>query len=164
MNNNPQKLHVAPPRECNPQLFSDFCGTDNNSPCNHHATNPIKASAIRRLEKIKSNSVGNHDATHTENRMQLLPDFDPPKVVPPEQGSSRLNWLWWIAEEVRLTSDDRAFIFARLATLPLAGAEAAAKRYVELWKRAADSEPVQHRKENSGRRAANLSLLYLVSS
>lgn len=83
----------------------------------------------------------------------------------PENEETRYTaseWLEWIASEVRLVPEDRTYIWSRLMTLPPGGAEAVARRYVALWKRAADSEPKSHRKENAGRKAANQSLLALV--
>ena len=93
------------------------------------------------------------------HKSELLQELSPTNS---EDGLSRLDWLEWIASEVRLVPEDHTYVWSRLATLPPDGAEAAARRYVDLWRRAAESEPKSHCKENAGRKAANLSLLYLV--
>lgn len=83
----------------------------------------------------------------------------------PENEETRYTaseWIEWIASEVRLVPEDRTYIWSRLMTLPPRGAEAVARRYVALWQRAAGSEPKAHRKENAGRKAANMGLLGLV--
>nr|WP_298967240.1 hypothetical protein [uncultured Halomonas sp.] len=71
MSTHPHELPVASPRKGNWQLLEDCKEQPGNSLCNPEATNPLKAAAIKRLEKLKSNSLCNPEATNTANPMQL---------------------------------------------------------------------------------------------
>ena len=156
------ELPVAPPRAGNWQLSPENALPECNSGGNRQATDDLKAIAISRLAKIRGNKDGNQQATGELPSVQLPTPSEATKVATPEEGAGRLEWLEWIAGQVRLMPEDRTYIWSRLMTLPPGGAEAVARRYVALWQRAADSEPKSHRKENAGRKAANQSLLALV--
>ena len=106
----------------------------------------------------------NHTALEAPDTHAALPcDTTPsPSHDAVAEGTVRLDWLEWIASEVPLVPDDRAYVWARLKTLPPGGVESIARRYVQRWHEAADAEPKPHRKDNAGRRAANRGLLYLV--
>ncbi len=98
--------------------------------------------------------------------MQLSAPSEGPEVapVPDPETMGRREWLEWIAALVPLLRDDREYVWARLATLPPQAIERVAKRYVRTWVEAAEAEPKPHRRENAGRRAANMTLLALVRS
>lgn len=155
-------LSVASPRAGNWQLSPENSTSGDNPGGNQQATSDLKAIAISRLAKIRGNDSGNQPATDELPSVQLSPPAGAAEVATPAEGAGRLEWIEWIASNVRLVPEDRTYIWSRLMTLPPGGAEAVARRYVELWNRAADSEPKSHCKENAGRKAANLSLLALV--
>lgn len=156
------ELPVAPPRAGNWQLSPESSTLGGNPQCNHQATSDLKAIAISRLEKIRGNSEGNRHATSELPGMQLLPPDGATEVATPDEGAGRLGWLEWIADQVPLVKDDRAYVWGKLTTLSPSAVEAVAKRYVQRWHEADAAEPKEHRKENAGRRAANRGLLSLV--
>lgn len=159
------ELPVALLRAGNWQLSADKGRSDGNSPCNQTATSDLQAIAISRLQKIRGNKEGNPQATDELPGVQLPPPNESTGVaIPglPTEGAGRLDWLEWVAGQVPLVKDDRAYVWARLMTLSPSAVEAAAKRYVHRWHEAAVAEPKEHRKENAGRRAANRGLLSLV--
>ena len=156
------KLPVASPGAGNRQLPPQNSSSGRNPGGNQQATDDLKAIAISRLEKIRGNRGSNQQATDELPSVQLSAPPEATEVATPEEGSGRLEWLAWIAGQVRLVPEDRTYIWSRLITLPPGGAESVARRYVALWQRAADSEPKSHRRENDGRKAANQSLLALV--
>jgi hypothetical protein len=54
-----------------------------------------------------------------------------------------------------LLTEDREFIRNRLRRVPVARHREALEQYAARWQEAADLEPVEHRRANAGRRAAN---------
>ena len=156
------ELPVASPGAGNRQLPPKNSTSGGNPGGNQQATDDLKAIAIIRLEKLRGNRGSNQQATDKLPGVQLSAPPEATEVATPEEGSGRLEWLEWIAGQVRLVPEDRTYIWSRLITLPPGGAESVARRYVALWQRAADSETKSHRQENAGRKAANQSLLALV--
>lgn len=69
------------------------------------------------------------------------------------------QWLDWIGHRVPLLKDDRAHIAAHIQRLPLDRMATLCRWYVQTWAKAADDEPLTHKKDNAGRRAANTALL-----
>lgn len=156
------ELPVAHSRGGNWQLSPKNSTSSGNPDGNQQATSDLKALAISRLAKIRGNNPRNQKETGELPGRQLTPPQEATEVATPDDGAGRLDWLEWIAAEVPLVPDDRTYIWSRLLTLPPGGSEAVARRYVQRWQDAAAAEPKTHRKDNAGRRAANMSLLALV--
>lgn len=58
-----------------------------------------------------------------------------------------------------LLREDYRFVMKRLATIPIEDHDAILEEYRRVWLEAADREPLEHRRDNAGRRCANLFLL-----
>lgn len=158
----PPELQVAPPREGNSATCDENSAFGSDQTGNHDATTDLKAIAINRLNKIRGNQHGNQSETDELHSRQLSPVVEATEVACPEEGSGSVDWLQWIAGQLPLLREDREYIWARLATLPPQAMEKTARRYVQTWTDAANTEPKSHRKENAGRCAANRTLLALV--
>lgn len=76
--------------------------------------------------------------------------------IPDEQPATSTDWLEWIAERCPLVPEDRVHVSLGLIRLHPRMQQRLAERYVETWQTAADGETVTHKRENVGRRAANL--------
>lgn len=76
--------------------------------------------------------------------------------TPDAQPVTSTDWLEWIAERCPLVSEDRVHIALGLIRLHPRMQQRLAERYVETWRAAADDEPTFHKRDNAGRRAANL--------
>lgn len=66
------------------------------------------------------------------------------------------DWLDWIVQRCPLVPEDRRHVAAGLLRLHPRIQQRLAERYVEAWRTAADDEPMYHKRDNAGRRAANL--------
>lgn len=66
------------------------------------------------------------------------------------------GWLEWIAERCPMAPEDCRHVAIGLLRLHPRIQQRIAERYVETWQVAASLEPKSHRKDNAGRRAANL--------
>lgn len=76
--------------------------------------------------------------------------------VPPTCSEEVPDWLEWIGERCPLVPEDRRHVATGLLRLHPKMQQRLAERYVETWQAAANNEPKSHRKDNAGRRAANL--------
>ncbi|MGP9498585.1 hypothetical protein [Halomonas sp. AOP43-D1-4] len=76
--------------------------------------------------------------------------------VPPTCSEEVPDWLEWIAERCLLVPEDRRHVATGLLRLHPRMQQRLAERYVEEWRTAADDEPTYHKRDNAGRRAANL--------
>lgn len=72
------------------------------------------------------------------------------------------DWLTWIADRCAVVPEDRSHIARLLLNLHPRMQQRLAERYVEAWRAAADDEPTYHRRDNAGRRAANLIITKLM--
>ncbi|PJX15631.1 hypothetical protein CWI66_00635 [Halomonas sp. 141] len=72
--------------------------------------------------------------------------------------ASAERWVEWIATRCPINRDDRRFIGDLLRLLPARRRATAACWYSRAWLQAADAEPLPHRRNNVGRRAANATL------
>lgn len=66
------------------------------------------------------------------------------------------GWLAWIAERCPLVPEDSRYVAIALLRLHPRMQQRLAERYVEEWRAAANDEPTHHKRDNAGRRAANL--------
>ncbi|MGO3057718.1 hypothetical protein ACT3R7_12565 [Halomonas sp. AOP43-A1-21] len=66
------------------------------------------------------------------------------------------DWLAWIAERCPLVPEDSRHVAAALIRLHPRMQQRLAERYVEEWRTAASDETAYHKRDNVGRRAANL--------
>lgn len=66
------------------------------------------------------------------------------------------DWLEWIAERCPLVPEDHRHVAMGLLRLHPRMQQRLAERYIEEWRAAADDEPTYHKRDNAGRRAANL--------
>lgn len=73
------------------------------------------------------------------------------------------EWLDWIAKRCPIVREDRAHIAKMLYRLHPRLQQRLTQRYLETWLAAAGAEPKSHRKENAGRRAANLVVTRLLA-
>ncbi|MGM0988505.1 MAG: hypothetical protein ACQEXI_16215 [Pseudomonadota bacterium] len=69
-----------------------------------------------------------------------------------------IDWIDWVCIRCPLLDDDVAFLRLRLHQRPYSQQTQMAWRYVNAWRTAVTTEPQPTRKENAGRRAANLTL------
>ena len=76
--------------------------------------------------------------------------------VPPTCSEEVPDWLEWIAERCPLVPEDHRHVAMGLLRLHPRMQQRLAERYVETWRAAADDEPTYHKRDNAGRRAANL--------
>lgn len=83
------------------------------------------------------------DGAYSENK----PDVQPVTTT---------DWLEWIAERCPLVPEDYRHVATGLLRLHPRMQQRLAERYVETWQTAADVETVLHKRDNVGRRAANL--------
>lgn len=154
------KLRVAPPRQRNPQLSQESSATFEASSATANATGDLKALANSYLQRKERNQQRNHDATEAPKTAQLSGDFQGSKVAQVAGGSTYSeevpDWLDWIAERCPLVPEDRRHVAAGLLCLHPRMQQRLAERYVEEWRAAADDEPTYHKRDNAGRRAANL--------
>ena len=67
-------------------------------------------------------------------------------------------WVSWIASRCPINADDRRYLGDLLRLLPARRRATAACWYTRSWLQAADAEPLPHRRNNVGRRAANATL------
>lgn len=99
-----------------------------------------------------------------EDRAELAADIDDLLGLP--DGRERVMqlleqrtqpaWVEWVGNQVPLVHEDRVHIATWMARLHPKLQERLARRYVETWQEAATAEPVPHKRDNAGRRAANL--------
>ncbi|MGO2146359.1 hypothetical protein [Halomonas sp.] len=154
------KLRVAPPRQRNPQLSQDCSATFEASSATTNATSDLKSLANNYLQRKERNQQRNHDATEAPKTAQLSGDIQGAKVAQVADGSTYSeevpDWLEWIAQRCPLVPEDRRHVATGLLRLHLKMQQRLAERYVETWQAAANKEPKPHRKDNAGRRAANL--------
>ena len=73
-----------------------------------------------------------------------------------EARTTASEWIAWIKERCPLVTGDVAHLVTTMAMLHPRLQQRLAERYVEVWRAAADDEPQHHRRDNRGRRAANL--------
>jgi len=76
--------------------------------------------------------------------------------VPPTCSEEVPDWLEWIGERCPLVPEDHRHVATGLLRLHPRMQQRLAERYVEEWRAAADDEPTYHKRDNAGRRAANL--------
>lgn len=150
------KLRVAPPRQRNPQLSQGTSATFEASSATANATGDLKSLANSYLQRKERN----HDATEAPKTAQLSGDFQGGKVAQVADVSTYSeevpDWLDWIAQRCPLVPEDRRHVAAGLLRLHPRIQKRLAERYVEAWRAAADDEPMYHKRDNAGRRAANL--------
>jgi hypothetical protein len=72
--------------------------------------------------------------------------------------ASAERWVEWIATRCPINADDRRYLGDLLRLLPARRRATAACWYSRAWLQAADAEPLPHRRNNVGRRAANATL------
>ena len=154
-----QKLHVAPPKGRNLQLSDSAYATSDKGNATGHATIDLKALANRYLERKECNRPRNHHATDQQKPMQLSGAFERPKVAYSEE---RTDWLDWISGRCNVLPEDRTHVAKMLCRLHPRLQQRLAERYVEAWRAAADDEPKYHRRDNAGRRAANIIITKLM--
>ncbi|MFI0473457.1 hypothetical protein ACGLWX_12145 [Halomonas sp. HMF6819] len=154
------KLRVAPPRQRNPQLSQDGGATFEASRATDNATGDLKSLANSYLQRKERNQQRNHDATEDPKTAQLSGNFEGVKVAQFADVSTYSeevpDWLEWIAQRCPLVPEDRRHVVAGLLRLHPRMQQRLAERYVEAWRAAADDEPMYHKRDNAGRRAANL--------
>lgn len=63
--------------------------------------------------------------------------------------------IHWIRDACPLLPADLEYVCRRLAVIGTGRAPTAALWYINAWTKAAEAEPVEHKKDNAGRRAAN---------
>ncbi|KXS37468.1 MAG: hypothetical protein AWU55_2344 [Halomonadaceae bacterium T82-2] len=161
-----QELQVAPPRGRNLQLSENRDATFSASDATDDATADLKALANRYLERKKCNPPCNPDATEGPQPMQLSGGNEAGKVASddaPEAYSEEVpDWLSWIADRCPLLPEDKTHIVRGLYRLHPKRQAKLAQWYVSAWRMAAESEPRPVKKENAGRRAANLIVTRLM--
>lgn len=154
------KLRVAPPRQRNPQLSQEGSATFAGTSATDSATGDLKSLANNYLKRKKRNQQRNQAATEGPKTAQLSGDFQGVKVAPVAEGftysEEAPDWLAWIAERCPLVPEDYRHVATGLLRLHPRMQQRLAERYVETWQAAASGEPKSHRKDNVGRRAANL--------
>ena len=154
------KLRVAPPRQRNPQLSQEGSATFAGTSATDSATGDLKSLANNYLKRKERNQQRNQAATEGPKTAQLSGDFQGVKVAPVAEGftysEEAPDWLAWIAERCPLVPEDRRHVASGLLSLHPRMQQRLAERYVETWRAAADDEPTYHKRDNAGRRAANL--------
>lgn len=73
------------------------------------------------------------------------------------------NWMAWIAERCPLVPEDKTHIMRGLYQVHPRMQQRLAERYVQTWREAATHEPSPPKRENAGRRAANLTITRLIA-
>lgn len=73
-----------------------------------------------------------------------------------EEPATATEWSSWIADRCPLLPEDRAHVASGLFRLHTRWQGRLAEQYAEAWHTAADDEPKHHKRDNAGRRAANL--------
>jgi|GEM_PF-2070061 hypothetical protein len=66
------------------------------------------------------------------------------------------DWLEWIAERCPLVPEDYRHVAVGLMRLHPKMQQRLAERYIEEWHAAAEEQSTYHKRDNAGRRAANL--------
>lgn len=79
-----------------------------------------------------------------------------------EDPTTATEWSSWIAERCPLLPEDMTHIVRGLFRLHTRLQQRLAERYVEAWHAAADDEPKHHKRDNAGRRAANIIITQLL--
>lgn len=157
---NEPKLRVAPPRQRNAQLSQEGSATFEGDSATANATGDLKSLANSYLQRKERNQQRNHHATNAPNTTQLSGDIQEVKVAQVADGftysEEAPDWLAWIDERCPLVPEDRRHVATGLLRLHQRMQQRLAERYVETWKQAADNEPAIHKRDNVGRRAANL--------
>ncbi|MDN3553275.1 hypothetical protein QWY74_07340 [Halomonas almeriensis] len=77
--------------------------------------------------------------------------------------TTRPGWLEWMADQCPLAPEDKAHIQSGLSRVHPRMQQRLAERYVQTWREAAEQEPSPPKRENAGRRAANLFITRLLA-
>lgn len=104
-----------------------------------------------------------NDSTALEAAKAVWPGLppSPPEAPAPKQATTRPvvdhapRWLRLIRERCPLLPEDESHVRRHLGRLAPNDALALAERYAAVWEKAAQAEPRQAAKDNTGRRAAN---------
>lgn len=72
------------------------------------------------------------------------------------QPHERWHYAWHIIEELPLTNDDKAFLRDNLSEGEPEIQKTILWQYWKAWRAAEEAEPVDHKRPNAGRHAANL--------
>jgi hypothetical protein len=76
-----------------------------------------------------------------------------------------MNFTDYAAKEgCKLLRDDITFLQRVLRTIPKPQRRAIMLRYIEVWQQACEKEIVEYKKDNAGRRPANLWLLNITNT
>lgn len=110
----------------------------------------------RWLEKIEESRGSHPPATPKSPLGGLRGEVEAPFPENKEEFSTATDWLGWIDARCALVPEDRPHIATTMMLLHPRLQQRLAERYIEAWRAAADDEPIHHKRDNAGRRAANL--------
>ena len=118
----------------------------------------------RWLKKIEESAYSPTDKADKSTSVSSVSDSTGPfaeknEAVAPATAS---EWMGWITDRCPLLPEDRTHVVRGLFRLHPRLQQRLAKRYVEAWHAAADDEPKYHKRDNAGRRAANLIITHLL--
>ncbi|MGP9635330.1 hypothetical protein ACT3R7_20010 [Halomonas sp. AOP43-A1-21] len=117
---------------------------------------PDTYTALKQCRRLLSDSKALSAAKAVWPNLPHAPASEVPVSAPVVEHAPR--WLRLVREHCAVLPEDERLLSKVVSNRPPQKALQIAQRYITTWQKAAEQEPVSHKRDNAGRRAANREL------
>ncbi|CAO1664348.1 hypothetical protein NYA30BAC_02274 [Halomonas sp. NYA30] len=117
---------------------------------------PDTYTALKQCRRLMSDSEALSAAKDVWPNLAHAPPLEEPQSAPVVEHAPR--WLRTVRENCPVLPEDERLLSQVIGRMTSTEAMKAATGYVNTWRHAAEQEPVSHKRDNAGRRAANQQL------